>query len=136
MTSTNKIVYVDGVFDMFHKGHINFLYQAKLLGTTLIVGVVTDTDVNSYKRMPIISYENRVAVLKELRMVDQVVEAQLILDNDFIKKYNIDLVAHGDDAKQEQFFKIPIEMGIMRYVKYTQTISTSKIIQRCKNLET
>ena len=54
-----KIVYVDGVFDLFHQGHLNFLEKSKEYGDILIVGVVTDNDVKSYKREPIIDFSSR-----------------------------------------------------------------------------
>ena len=41
--------YVDGAFDMLHVGHVKFLEQAKALGTYLIVGILGDQVVNSYK---------------------------------------------------------------------------------------
>ncbi len=44
---SKKIVYVDGVFDLFHAGHLAFLRQVKKLGNYLLVGVVKDDDVES-----------------------------------------------------------------------------------------
>ena len=127
------IVYVDGVFDLFHYGHIEFLKQAKSLGTKLIVGIVTDKDVESYKRTPIIKHEYRINMLKYCSLVDEIVEnPPLYITNDFIKKHKIDIVVHGDDSYQENFFDIPIKLGIMRYVKYTSSISTTKIIHKIK----
>ena len=81
-----KIIYCDMVADLFHYGHVNFLKRCKQLGDYLIVGIHSDSDVESYKRTPIINYQNRFDILKELKIVDQVIEAQLVLDEDFIKK--------------------------------------------------
>lgn len=68
--------------------------------------------------------------------VDEVLpNAPLIVDCAWIKKYNIDLVVHGDDYSQEQqeyYYKVPIKMGIFRTVAYTQGIWTTVIIRRCK----
>ena len=129
------IVYVDGVFDMIHSGHINFLKKSKEFGDILIVGVVTDEDAASYKRKPIIPYENRVEILKELKIVDDVIEAPLIITKRFIEENFIDIVVHGDDDEQVEFFKVPREMGIMRYVEYTPGISTSYIISKIRERE-
>lgn len=129
----SKIVYVDGVFDMFHYGHISFLNKVKLLGNFLIVGVISDEDTISYKRQPVIPYEYRVKMLENCKLVDKVVPSSpLIITNDFIKKHSIDIVAHGDDSTQSDFFKVPIELGIMKYVPYTSGISTTQIISDIK----
>ncbi len=91
----------------------------------------------SYKRRPIFTMEERVASVAGCRYVDEVLpNAPLMVDRAWIEKYNIDLVVHGDDYLQEQqeyYYKVPIEMGIFRTVSYTQGISTTEIIRRCKS---
>jgi ethanolamine-phosphate cytidylyltransferase len=67
------IVYVDGVFDLFHAGHIQFLKKAKSLGTYLIVGVISDEACQSYKRKPIIDLNNRIIMVENIKIVDKVV---------------------------------------------------------------
>ena len=106
------------------------LEQARALGDELWVGVVTDEDASSYKRKPILNYEERIASVRACRYADHVVQAQLILDEDFIKAHGIHKVVHGDDTTQDEFFAVPLEMGIMHYLPYTQGISTSEIIDR------
>lgn len=126
-------VYVDGVFDLFHIGHINLLKKAKEYGDILIVGIITDKDTESYKRTPIIEHKNRIEMLRHCKIVDEVIEnPPLVITKDFIQNNSIDLVVHADDSKQEAFFKIPIELGIMKYVPYTASISTTKIINKIK----
>ena len=122
-------VYVDGVFDLFHAGHINFLKEAKKYGDKLLVGVITDKDVQSYKRTPIITHSDRVTMLKFCKLVDKVIEyPPLVITEEFLLKNKIDLVIHADDSKQEKFFKVPISKGIMKYIPYTSRISTTKLI--------
>jgi glycerol-3-phosphate cytidylyltransferase-like family protein len=69
--------------------------------------------------------------------VDQIIEdAPLTISKEFIIDNNIDVVVHGND-KNPQFeiqHKVPLDMGIMRYVEYTKGISTSEIIDRIKKL--
>jgi cytidyltransferase-like protein len=47
--ATDKVVYVDGGFDLFHVGHTEFLRVAREQGTYLIVGIHTDQDINLHK---------------------------------------------------------------------------------------
>lgn len=124
----DKTVYVDGVFDLFHFGHVSFLKKAKQLGNKLIIGVVTDEDAQSYKRQPIIPFKFRKQMIEEFNLGVKVVPAVLYLTEEFIKEHNIDIVIHGDDDEQAEFYRVPREMGIMKYVPYTKGISTTNII--------
>lgn len=133
--SNSKTVYVDGVFDLLHVGHLNFLKEAKKLGNRLLVGVVLDRDASSYKRPPIIPYDQRYEMINNLEIVDKTVPAVLHLTRDFISENSIDIVVHGDDDEQEEFFKVPREMGIMRYIPYYQKTSTTKIIHKIMELK-
>jgi cytidyltransferase-like protein len=131
-----KRVYVDMVGDLFHVGHINMLKQARSYGDCLIVGIHSDKTVESYKRTPILSEKERYEIVRNCKLVDEVItDAPLVITKDYIKENKIDFVIHGDDTNvlfNEQH-KIPLEMGIMKYVKYTKGISTSEIIKRIKN---
>ena len=57
------IVYIDGVFDLFHYGHIESFKKCKKLSNCvyLIVGIINDTDATNYKRKPIYCEKNRYA---------------------------------------------------------------------------
>lgn len=127
-------VYTDMVADLFHYGHIAFLKKARALGDYLLVGICGDEVLESYKRKPILAMEERVASVAGCRYVDEVLpNAPLVVDAGWIKKYDINLVVHGDDFTQEQlkyYYKVPIGMGIFRIVPYTHGISTSEIIRR------
>ena len=61
------------VADMFHIGHLKALQNAKRQGSYLIVGVLTDKACMEKKERPIVSYEERKAVLKSIGIVDQIV---------------------------------------------------------------
>ncbi len=126
-------VYVDGIFDLFHFGHIQFLKQAKALGgatARILVGVISDEDA-AWKRRPILNYRDRLEMLKHCTIVDDIVNsAPLVLTQSFLAQHAIDLVVHGDDSLQPDFFAVPIQMGIMRYVSYTSAISTTEILKR------
>jgi len=73
------IGYTTGVFDMFHIGHLNILRRAKEKCDYLIVGVSTDELVQSYKhKVPIIPFEQRCAIVKAIRYVDESRKCQWI----------------------------------------------------------
>ena len=131
-----KKIYVDIVGDLFHLGHVNLFKKAKALGDYLIVGVHADKDVEFYKRKPVLSLKERSEVIKSCRYVDEVVEsAPLVITKNFINKYDISYVVHGDDVSDEvkRQHKIPYDLGMVKYVPYTEGISTTDIIQRIKN---
>ena len=75
MCHENFIIgYTSGVFDMFHIGHLNILKRGKELCDFLSVGVSTDELVREYKhKSPIISYDNRKAIVEACKYVDKVV---------------------------------------------------------------
>ena len=123
-------IYADGVFDLFHYGHVRLLKRARELGDTLVVGVVTDEDAQSYKRTPIMNLDERMEMVRSCRYADEVVVAELVLTQEFIEAQRIDAVIHGSDSPQSEFYSVPIELGIMRYLPYTDSVSTTDIIRR------
>ncbi len=141
MTTTTR-VYLDGVFDLGpHAGHIGFIESVRLHAeketghpVTLIVGVISDADTESYKRKPIVEEHLRAKCVQSLRAVDEIVRnSPLILTEDFMTHHRIDLVYHGDDSTQEEFFGVPISQGKMRYISYDAQktgITTTNLIRR------
>ena len=120
--------------DLFHYGHVNFLKNASLVGDQLIVGIHSDKVVEEYKRAPIMTMNERIAVVAAVKYVDEVIpDAPLLIDEKWIKKHDIDMIVHGDDweiSKLQNIYKIPIEMGIFKTIPYTPSISTTDIIKR------
>jgi cytidyltransferase-like protein len=127
-------VYVDVVGDLFHSGHVEFFKQAKTFGDVLIVGVLADDVVEGYKRVPILTLEERVKAIEACKYVDEVVVAPpLRLTEEMIRDYRIDVVVHGDDfnvALLDDQYGLARKLGIFRTVPYTKGISTTEIIRR------
>lgn len=71
-----RIGYAFVVGDLFHYGHLHFLNECKKYCDYLIVGVYTDKLTTSYKRTPIYTLNERLAIFKALRVVDRVVIVQ------------------------------------------------------------
>jgi len=129
---------MDGVFDLFHRGHIESIKKCATFGNEIIIGVVSDKDAFSYKRIPIMNEIDRLEIIKNIKLVNEVIfPCPLILTKKFIIDNKIDIVVHGfstetDCNKQKEFFRIPIEMGIFRKIKYYEYISTTELIKKIK----
>lgn len=135
-------VYIDGVFDLFHVGHLESLRAALRVASEtsepeLYVGVVSDEDAASYKRVPIIAQEHRAQIVGAIRGVTRViVNCPLVVTPEFLDQHGIDLVVHGfandaDRERQKPFFSSI--QGRFREIPYTQGVSTSNLIQQLKN---
>ena len=129
-------VYSDPVADLFHYGHMEFLKKARALGDYLLVGISADDVLEAYKRRPILTMEERAAAVAGCRYADEVlINAPFIVDRAWIEEHDIHLVVRGDDFTKEQlehYYKVPMDMGILRTVPYTPGISTSEIIRRIR----
>jgi len=129
-------VYADMVADLFHFGHAEFLRRAAELGDALVVGIHSDATVESYKRRPVLTMTERIAVVESCRYVDEVIaDAPLSIGEDWIERHRIDLVVHGDDIDAEatqRMYSVPAARGILRTVPYTAGISTSEILRRLR----
>ncbi|MGI5895433.1 MAG: phosphoenolpyruvate mutase [Oscillospiraceae bacterium] len=93
-----KTVYMSFSTDILHSGHINIIEKAAALGE-LTVGVLTDQVVASYKRFPVLSYDERALMLKNVKGVSHVVEQHSLSYAENLRKLKPDIVVHGDDWK-------------------------------------
>lgn len=95
-----KIGYTQGVFDMFHIGHLNLLKHAKEYCEYLIVGVNSDELVVSYKhKTPVINEKERAEIVRNIKCVDEVVIANTLDKKKALEFYNFDVIFIGDDWK-------------------------------------
>lgn len=131
--------YTDGVYDLFHVGHLNMIEQAKAQCEYLIVGVHGDEVVNEYKHhYPIIPENERARIISAVHGVDQVVINDTRDKMELLKRHQFDVVFIGDDWKGTErwikFEKVLGEYGVdVVYVPYTQGISTTEIKKRILN---
>lgn len=77
MSDNIKVVYVAMSADLIHPGHINILkiakdYASKIKGE-VVVGLLTDKAIASYKRLPYMNYDQRKAVLESIALIDRVI---------------------------------------------------------------
>ena len=134
-------IYIDGIFDLFHRGHLESLKQAKSLeeDAYLIVGIISDEIAKDYKRLPVISHNDRIEIIKNLKIVDEVIEyPPLVITEEFVDENKIDLVVHGfsneeDWNKQKYFFQFLIKNNKFKKINYYEKTSTTDIIKKIKN---
>ncbi len=134
------IVYVAMSADLIHVGHIRLLQHAAKYGP-VVVGLLSNKAIESYKRVPIITWEQRYSVIKELKLVSMVVPQTTHDYTDNLKLLRPSYVVHGSDWKQgvqNQVRRKVIEIlaewgGILIEPEYTSGISTTDIIERCNN---
>ena len=144
-----KIVYTDGIFDLFHRGHIEYLKACKNIfkdleeveEVFLIVGIINDKDATGYKRIPIYNENDRYEIIENIKCVNKIIkDAPLIITEDFMKEHKIDYVIHSfsnanDEGAQDEFFKVPIQMGKFKKIQYYSSISTTDIIKKIKSMQ-
>lgn len=137
-TRDDVVVYVDGAFDLFHVGHVEFLRRARALGTYLIVGVHDDATVNSIKgrNFPIMNISERTLGVLSCRLADEVViGAPYAITREMIESMHAKFVVHGKRPvdllpDRSDPYAVPKEMGIFAEVDSGQTLTTNEIVDR------
>ncbi|MEM7221624.1 MAG: adenylyltransferase/cytidyltransferase family protein [Pseudomonadota bacterium] len=131
-------VFAAMVGDLFHFGHVVFLRQARALGDHLTVGLVTDRRAAGYKRPPVLSYEERKAVVLACRYVDDVVPLDQNVTNDFMSAGNFSIRAYGaaNEAEKQRYMETllaDMDPAYLHRIPYSDGISTGQIIERILN---
>lgn len=130
-----NVGYVAGVFDLFHIGHLNLIRRAKEQCNYLIVGVVTDEGVIRHKKSsPKIPFEERIAIVRACRYVDEAVEIPVNQGDtdEAYRRYKFDVQFSGSDyaddpkwgAKREFLQKHGADLV---FFPYTEGISTTQL---------
>jgi len=139
----NKKVYVGMCADFIHHGHLNIINNAKQYGK-VTVGLLTDSAIASYKRLPALSYEQRKIVVENIKGVDKVIPQDSLDYIPNLEKLKPDYVVHGDDWKtgvQKQIRQQVIEKlsewgGKVIDIPYTKDISSTKLHNHLKDIGT
>jgi len=98
-------VWVNGCFDVLHRGHIEMLKYARQLGDELVVGIDSDQKVKSDKGplRPFNKLEDRIEILKSIQYVDRVIAFESRLDLErLIREYKPDFLVVGSDWKNRE----------------------------------
>ncbi|KAK6216623.1 cytidylyltransferase [Colletotrichum tabaci] len=130
-------VYADGVFDLFHLGHMRQLEQAKKAfpDVYLIVGVTGDAETHKRKGLTVLSGAERAETVRHCKWVDEVIEnCPWIVTPEFLDQHKIDYVAHDDlpyGADEGDDIYRPIkEAGKFLVTQRTEGVSTTGIITK------
>jgi len=130
-------IYADGVFDLFHIGHMRQLQQAKTAfdDVHLIVGVTGNKETHKRKGLTVLSATERAESVRHCKWVDEVIEdCPWIVTAEFLEKHNIDYVAHDDlpyGADEGDDIYGPIkEKGMFLVTQRTEGLSTTGIITK------
>lgn len=130
-----KVGYMAGVFDLFHIGHLNLMRRAKEQCEYLMVGVLTDEEVQRWKpNKPFIPFEERIQIVESIRYVDEVVKvtSENITRMDSWNRYHFDCQFSGSDYAnnegwlwdQQQLRAVGSDIV---FLPYTQTTCSTKI---------
>lgn len=138
MGKERTVVYVSGVWDLFHIGHLNKLKYAKSLGDFLVVGLNTDEKVQGYKHRLIIPFDQRRAILEAIRYVDFVGASTSLSDTRWQEYFKIDIYVvdpnYWDRPRSAQHREALKGAGLqVKYVVYPRTpgVYTTKIMEVC-----
>lgn len=94
--SEEKTVYVGMSADLIHPGHLNILSEAEKYGR-VVVGLLTDKAIASYKRLPCLAFADRKRIIENLKAVDEVIAQETLDYVENLKAIRPDYVVHGDD---------------------------------------
>jgi rfaE bifunctional protein nucleotidyltransferase chain/domain len=128
-----KIVFTNGVFDLIHAGHVDYLIKAKKMGDVLIVGLNSDGSVKRIKgdKRPILGQEERAFILSNLKPVDYVVLFDEDTPEKLISEIIPDILVKGADWSIEKIVgKDVVERngGKVVNIEFVNEQSTSKVI--------
>jgi len=130
------IVYVAMSADLLHPGHLNIINKAQKLGQ-VVIGLLTDEAVASYKRVPLLTYEQRKAVIENIKSVSKVIPQTTLDYVPNLRRLKPDYVVHGDDWKtgvqkdvRERVVQTLKEWGgKLIEPKYTPGVSSTELIE-------
>tara|TARA_R100000808_G_scaffold15226_1_gene35417 strand:- start:281 stop:700 length:420 start_codon:yes stop_codon:yes gene_type:complete len=129
----SKKVFVNGTFDILHRGHLELLNYAKSLGD-VIVGIDTDECVREKKghTRPIHNQEERKFFLENLKSVDEVIFFSSEPEFErLIKSLEPDIIIVGSDWKEKSTIKSYYD-GELIFFDRIEEYSTTKTIQKIK----
>jgi glycerol-3-phosphate cytidylyltransferase len=127
--------YAPGVYDLFHVGHLRLLTRARRHCEHLVVGAVGDLVAARMKgRVPVVPLEERMEILRGLRVVDAVIEDPSEDKTRAWHTVHFDVLFKGDDwagtPRGDQLEAAMAQLGVrVVYLPYTHTVSSTELIE-------
>ncbi|VAW41167.1 Cytidylyltransferase domain / Phosphoenolpyruvate phosphomutase [hydrothermal vent metagenome] len=129
-----KKIYVGMSADLVHPGHMNILKEAAKLGD-IVVGLLTDKAIASYKRLPFMTYSQRKIIIENIKGVAKVIPQDTLDYRPNLQEIRPDIVVHGDDWKegiqsrtrQQVIDTLKAWNGKLVEISYTEGISSTKL---------
>jgi D-beta-D-heptose 7-phosphate kinase/D-beta-D-heptose 1-phosphate adenosyltransferase len=132
-----RVVFTNGVFDLLHRGHAEYLEDARALGDRLVIGVNTDASVRRLKgpSRPIVGEQDRAALVRALACVDLVI----LFDDDtpqrLIEAVKPDVLVKGADYAPADIVGrefVESRGGRVTTIPLREGLSTSEIVKRIR----
>jgi rfaE bifunctional protein nucleotidyltransferase chain/domain len=132
--SKRRVVFTNGVFDIIHRGHVEYLQKAKSFGDILVIGLNSDSSVRAIKgdRRPIVKEDDRAAVLSNLSMVDFVCLFHEETPYKIISEILPDVLVKGADWKLEEIVGkdvVEAKGGKVETIEFVDGRSSTNIIK-------
>ena len=132
-----RVVFTNGVFDLLHRGHVDYLAKARRLGDILIIGLNSDASVRRLKgaTRPLQSQSDRAAILLALEAVDYVVVFGEQRPDRLIEQIRPDVLVKGADYKLSEIAGADFVRsygGLVKRIRLLAGRSTTNIIARLK----
>jgi rfaE bifunctional protein nucleotidyltransferase chain/domain len=134
------VVWTNGTFDLLHPGHVSSLEQARALGDVLVVGLNSDASVRGYKgpSRPILSQDERAAMLAALECVDYVVVFDEPTPEESLRKLQPDVHCKGAEYAPPHGRPVPERAvvegygGRIAYLPLVPGMSTTELLKRIR----
>ena len=133
-----RIVFTNGCFDLVHRGHVDYLERAALLGDKLVLGLNTDASVQRIKGAlrPIVDEQSRAILLAAFQFIDLVVLFDEDTPYDLIRQVQPDILVKGADYDAEDIVGYDVVMargGKVETLSFVSGFSTSTIIDKIQS---
>ena len=133
-TKGKRVVFTNGVFDIIHSGHVDYLNKAKASGDVLIVGVNSDASVKRIKgkKRPILNEKERAFIVSNLKAVDYVTLFEEDTPGELINELIPDVLIKGADWALDKIVgrdAVEVNGGEVKTIEFVNVQSTSNIIK-------
>lgn len=130
----SRLVFTNGCFDILHRGHVEYLHQARALGDALVVAVNTDASVEGLKGpgRPVVPEHDRAMILAALEAVDAVTLFDEATPQILIGALLPDVLVKGGDYSPDQIVgreEVQAAGGIVEVIPFIQGRSTTDLLQ-------